>query len=260
MKKNVLPLAAALVLFCGVPFFAAAQTTEEQIETGRFGTEEPIAAETGGGDNIHNNRWLFLGLRLGPSLRFYTPSGDTAFTGGDTYGPSLEAGLLADVRIVPLFSIQAEAVFTWDKASVWEYTLNAAGDDLDRYTRTFQGFSLQFPLIAKLNFYPGKFRISPFFGSYFVLPLGQMETGSPYDADESFNYSVSPPFGLLGGFSIAYPLGPGMIFADLRYAADLGKPDLRDSGGMETYRRHMVSMSMGFEFGFFQKRQRGSSK
>jgi hypothetical protein len=260
MKRNVWLLSAALVLFCGVPFFSAAQTVEE-IETGRFGAEEPVSAETGdAGSNVHNTRWLFLGLRVGPSLRFYTPSGDTAFTGGDTYEPSLDVGVLADVRIVPLFSIQAEAVFTWDKAPIWLYAYDATGNDTYRYTRTLQGVSLQFPLTAKLNFYPGKFRISPFFGPYLNLPLGKMKVSSSYNEDESFTYSVSPPLGLLGGISIAYPLGPGTIFADLRYAADLGKPDLRDSGGMETYRRHMVSLSMGFEFGFFQKRQRGSSK
>jgi hypothetical protein len=259
MRKNVC-LPAALFFFWAVSFVVSAQTTDEEKETGRFGAEEPAIGETAPAPNIHKGKWLFLGARLGPSLRVYTPSGDTAFTGGDTFSPSLEAGVHADLRITPLFGVQAEAVFTWDDASVWQYALNAAGNDLDRYTRDFHSFSLQFPLTARLNFYPGKFRVSPFFGGYVVLPLGMMETGSVRDANESFSYDISPPVGLLGGLNVAYPLKTGAIFADLRYAADLGEPDLSEGGGMETYRRSMMSLSLGFEFGFFPKSEGERSK
>jgi hypothetical protein len=124
---------------------------------------------------------------------------------------------------------------------------------LNRYTQRFKGISLQFPLLMKLNFYPGKFRISPFFGGYVFLPLGDMKTGGGSEEDKSFSYSVSPPFGLLGGVSAAFPLGPGLIFADLRYAADLEEPELQGGGGIETYRRHMMSLSVGYEFGLFKK-------
>jgi hypothetical protein len=112
--------------------------------------------------------------------------------------------------------------------------------------------------MAKLNFHPGKFRVSPFLGGYVIAPLGEMKTGSPYDEDESFSYSLSPPMGLLGGLSIAYPLQRGILFADIRYTVDLGEPDLSGSGGMKTYRRRGVSLSLGFEFGLFQKK--GGSK
>jgi hypothetical protein len=165
----------------------------------------------------------------------------------------VDAGLQVNLLIVPLFSIQAEAVFTRDRASVWQYALNSAGNDLSPYTRQFTGFSLQFPFIAKLNFYPGKFRISPFFGGYALLPLGKMKTDSPIDTEESFSYSLSPPLGLLGGVSAGFPLGPGMIFADIRYATDLTEPELKGDEG-PSYRRHMVTLSFGYEFGLFKKR------
>jgi hypothetical protein len=254
MKKKILPLAAVFLLFSMAPFFAAAQTTEERIETGRFGAEEPVNEEAEpGSSKTHKNNRFFLGARTGPALGIYTPSGDTAFTGGDTYNGSLSVGLQASLQIVPAFSIQAEAVFTWDKASKWQYTFNPDRVDLDRYTRTFSGFSLQFPIMAKLNFYPGKFRISPFFGAYILLPIGEMKTGSPIDEEESVPYSHSPPLGLLGGLSAGFPLGPGMIFADLRYAADLAEPELKGGREIDTYRRHNMILSFGYEFGFFGK-------
>jgi hypothetical protein len=151
-------------------------------------------------------------------------------------------------------------VFTWDNASVWQYALNDAGNDLDRYTRHFQSFSFQFPITARLNFYPGKFRVSPFLGGYVAVPLGKMKTGTPNDEDVSFSYTISPPVGLLGGLSVAYPLKPGVIFADFRYAADLWEPDLSGGEGIETYRRRAATLSLGFEFGFFPKKGRRGSK
>jgi hypothetical protein len=272
MKKRLLPLAAVFLLFSMAPFFAAAQTTEERIETGRLGAQDRVPGETDSAsrkpaaeDTAHSgasykNRWLFLGARVGPSLRIYTPSGDTAFTGGDAYNASLEAGIHASLQIVSFFSVQAEVIFTWDNASVWQYALNSNGIDLDRYTRRFTGFSLQFPLMAKLDFYPGKFRVSPFFGGYFLLPLGEMKTSSPQDEEKSLAYSVSPPLGLLGGIGVAFPAGPGMLFADVRYSADIAEPDLKDSGGISTYRRHGAALSFGYEFGLFKKGKTGNIK
>jgi hypothetical protein len=252
--KKMLPATLALLLFCLAPFFAAAQTTEERIDSGRFGADEPPAEDAGSGNGkTYTNQWLFLGARLGPSLRMYTPSEDTVNTGGDTYGFAMDLGLEASVQIIPLLSIQAEMVFTWDNASVWQYYYNS-NNELDRYTRQFTGFSLQFPFVARLNFYPGKWRVSPFFGAYAIVPLGDLAVSSSRDDDESFSYSYSPPLGLLGGISAGFPLGPGAIFADLRYTADLGELSLDSGNGIDTYRRNMASLSIGYEFGFFKKR------
>jgi hypothetical protein len=254
MKIRILPLATVLLFFCLAPFYVAAQETEERIESGRFGAEEPpVADEPPSSDKTYKTQWLFLGARLGPSLRIYTPHGDTPFTGGDTPGVSLDVGLQASVQIAPVFSVQAEMVFTWDNAPVWSYFYVPARDDVDRYTRQFTSFSLQFPLVAKLNFYPGAFRVSPFFGGYVLLPLGDMKVDSDKDAEKNYAYSISPPLGLLGGIAASLPVGSGMLFADIRYAGDLGEPKLQNSGGLSTYRRNMLSLSIGYEFGFFKK-------
>jgi hypothetical protein len=253
MKKKILPLAAVFLLFSMAPFFAAAQTREERIETGRFGAEEPDAGNASGEDIPYKNRWLHLGFRAGPSLGIYIPEGDTAFTGGDSFGASFSAGFQASVEVVPLFSVQAEAVFTWDNGSRWEYEFVPGDDDIISYQKRFSGYSLQFPLLAKLNFYPGKLRISPFLGAYVIVPLGKMEEDD-LAAGDSYAYSYSVPLGLLGGLSVGFPLGPGMIFADIRYTADLSNPELRDSGEMKTYVRNAAALSLGYEFALFKKR------
>jgi hypothetical protein len=258
MKKNILSLVTTLLFFGATPFFAAAQTSEERIESGRFGAEEPADGEAGSGAKTYKNHWLFLGARLGPSLRIYTSSDDTAFTGGDTYNPSLDMGFQASLQIFPFFSVQAEMIFTWDNASVWVYDLNPNQVDVDRHTRKFTGFSLQFPITAKLNFYPGKFRVSPFLGFSLLAPLGKMTINDPQTGEESYSYSFSPPLGILGGISAAFPMGPGMIFVDLRYSADFGSS--KAEGGGDSYRRGSVALCVGYEWGFFNKQQAGNIK
>jgi hypothetical protein len=258
MKKKLLPLAAVFLLFTLAPFFAVAQTSGERVETGRFGAGEPVATNTAPADDgPYGNRWLYLGLRAGPSLGIYIPSDDTAFTGGDSYGISLNTAIQATVDIVPFFSLQGEVIFAWDHGSLWQYEFLNNDDDLTSYQQKFKTLSLQFPLLAKLNFYPGKFRVSPFLGAYAILPLGDIETAR-HGETSSHGYSYSLPLGLLGGFSVEFPLGPGLIFADLRYSADLGSPELRD-GDMETYIRHTAALSLGYEFGFFKKGQKTGS-
>jgi hypothetical protein len=251
MKKYVCCLFPSLVLLCVFPFFAAAQTSGERIETGRLGAADPEAEAAPSADGgAYGNRWLYLGLRAGPSLGIYIPSDDTAFTGGDSYGPSLNTAVQATVEIVPLFSVQAEALFTWDHGSLWQYEF--INNVTDRYQYTFTTLSLQFPLLAKLNFYPGKFRVSPFLGAYVIVPLGTIKTAH-HNETASYDYAYSPPLGLLGGLSVEFPLGPGLIFADLRYSADLGEIELQ-GGNMETYTRHTAALSLGYEFGLFKKR------
>jgi hypothetical protein len=216
-----------------------------------LGAADPEAEAAPPADGgAYGNRWLHLGLRAGPSLGIYIPGDDTAFTGGDSYGASLNTAVQATVEIVPFFSVQAEAVFTWDNGSLWRYEF--IDNVHDRYQYKFKTLSFQFPLLAKLNFYPGKFRISPFLGAYLIVPLGEIETAR-HNETESYAYSYSPPLGALGGLSLEFPLGPGLIFADLRYFADLGSPELRD-GNMETYTRHTAALSLGYEFGLFRKR------
>jgi hypothetical protein len=243
-------LLPVLLLCCLFPPLAPAQIREERIETGRFGAEEPEPSPAAPDEADHYLKWLYLGLRSGPSLRLYTPAGAPPYTGGDTQSLSLDTAFQVSLQVLPFLSIQGEAVFTWDKASVWSYHFNA-NREIDRYTQDYSSLSLQFPLMVKLNLYPGNFRVSPFFGAYCLLPLGEIENTNSLDDRRQTVSSDSPPFGLLGGLNGALKLGPGSVFADLRYTADLG---LAAAGGIETYRRSMVSLTFGYELGFFTKK------
>jgi hypothetical protein len=258
MNRHFRHKAAVLIaLFFLFPFFAAAQTrTEEEIDTGRFGAEEPEPAEAGPREETDlTTHWLYLGLRAGPSFRFYTPAGDTPFTGGDTFAPSLDLALQANARLLSFLSVQAELVFTWDNASCWAY-YRRLPHEITRYTKDYLSASLQIPLTVQANLYPGKFKVSPFFGLYVLAPLGDMRaTSSLNSGEQSFSYAYSPPLGLLGGLNVALKAGSGLFFGDLRYAADLGEA-VPDGGDMLQYRRAMVSLTLGYEWGFFTKKEK----
>jgi hypothetical protein len=244
--------AALLFLFCMLPWFTAAQTrTEEEVSTGRFGAEEPEDPGTAAEKGL-DTEWLYLGLRTGPSFRFYTPADDTRFTGGDTSAVSIDLAFQVNVKVLSFLSIQAEMVFTWDSVSLWAYS---SGSMADRYTRDYTGFSLQFPLIVQFDFYPGRFRISPFLGTYFLVPLGKLQTGNSLNGEsQSLNYKFSPPVGFLGGLNGAVKFGPGAVIADIRYAADLGNLEAAE-GKIQEFKRGMISLTVGYEFGFFTKKR-----
>ncbi|MDR1617503.1 MAG: hypothetical protein LBS06_00460, partial [Treponema sp.] len=223
-----------------------------EVDTGRFGAEEPEDSGAVPEEDI-NDKWLRLGLRLGPSLRFYTPSDDTPYTGGDTYAVSMDLALQANLRLLSFLSIQAEAIFTWDNASFWAYH---TGTDRLRhsYTNDYTAFSLQFPLLVKFDFYPGKFKISPFFGGYYLAPLGNLKASDSLNGgNRSLSWRVTPPLGLLAGLSGTRKMGPGAIIADLRYAADLGVLEA-GNGGIEEFRRGTISLTVGYEMGFFTRK------
>jgi hypothetical protein len=237
-----------LLLLCLFSPLAAQTRTEEWVETGRFGTEEieETGADTKGGIN---DRWLRLGLRAGPSLRFYTPSRDTRYTGGDTRAAALDLAFQASLRVLSFLSVQAEAVFTWDNASLWAYEPGVV-----RYTKDYTAFSLQFPVLVKFDFYPGKFNLSPFLGLYYLAPLGRLEVSNSLDNEtSSLSYRASPPLGFLGGLSGSMKLGPGAVIADLRYGADFGGIKAKD-GSTEEFRRSMISLTLGYELGFFTRK------
>ncbi|MDR0731221.1 MAG: hypothetical protein LBF63_06090 [Treponema sp.] len=259
MKRHPRRKAAApvlLLLFCLFPRLAAAQTrTEEVIDRGRFGAEEPEPPDaiTGAEETGLFTHWLYLGLRTGPSFRFYTPAGDTPYTGGDTFAPSLDLAVQANVRLLSFLSVQGEIIFTWDNASCWAY-YRRTPSETTRYTRDYTSFSLQIPLTVQADLYPGKFKVSPFFGFYLLAPLGDMQAADSLGSGEhSYSYAYSPPLGLLGGLNVAYKLGPGLLFGDFRYNADLGEAR-PDRGEIQQYRRSMVSFTLGYQWGFVTKK------
>jgi hypothetical protein len=258
MRKNprwkaVVPL---LVLLCCLFAPCVAAQTRTDVDTGRFGAEEPELQDAAPRvDPDFFSHRLYLGLRAGPSFRFYTPAKDTPYTGGDTFAPSMDIAFQANLRLLSFLSVQAEIVVTWDNASCWAY--DRQGNEMERYTRDYTTGSLQFPFTVHADLYPGKFKLSPFAGIYLLAPLGELRaTDSRGSGTQTDTYVFSPPLGFLGGASLALKMGSGIFFGDLRYMADLGEPKPGHTAIL-SYRRTMVSLTLGYGWAFLAAKGAG---
>ncbi|MDR1353054.1 MAG: PorT family protein [Treponema sp.] len=200
------------------------------------------------------DKLLAAGIRSGVSQRWYTASGETA---PGAHALNFEGGIFLSVRLNSLFSIQAEADFTFDNL-VYRGVTNAGGEG--PYDPVFENekytiYSLMFPLLFKANFRFGNFRVAPLAGIYAFLPFGEASyRKNPAGEEDSFSHSVSVPLGYTAGFEAAMKFGPGSLVADIRYAGDFTATTIKDAAGTPpddiSYKRRMLSFTLGYAFGF----------
>jgi hypothetical protein len=196
--------------------------------------------------------FFVLGFRFGPSQRWYTdPDEETP----GAWALDLEGGLSGAFRLNAFLAFQAEILFT---ADTLVYRGLDPGPTPDLYImpnekHTF--FSLMFPLLFRVNFRPGPFKISPLAGFYATVPLGQSQYERSTGEDSSYDWSFSVPLGFTVGIEAALSKGPGAIFAGLRYAGDFGDIEIEDGRDI-TVRRNMISLYVGYEFGFFDRNKK----
>jgi hypothetical protein len=60
-------------------------------------------------------------------------------------------------------------------------------------------------------------------------------------------YSYTVPLGVTAGADLGMHLGPGLLFLDIRYSLDFGTNESDNS--IATFRRNMVSFSLGYKYG-----------
>jgi hypothetical protein len=198
-------------------------------------------------------KWLYLGLRAGPSFGFYQRPIREPFVEqqADNYY-NINAAVQASAELLSFLAIQTEMVFTRDYAPFVSYQIvspPSGGNMLELEAAPFVSWSMMIPLSLKLTIRKPKYFAAVLGGAYLTLPLGEMWNESPGDG---FKYSVKPPFGITAGINSGVKAGPGYIFLDIRWNADLGET-VKDSGEA-IYKRGMVSLSLGYEIGFFTKK------
>jgi hypothetical protein len=193
------------------------------------------------------NRRFYLGLRGGGFLNSTMPQTSGNYEGGVSQGFSGEGAVVAEFRIFRFLSIQAEGIFMYD---TFKAAKKISKDNrITRATDIFNSMSLMFPLLIKAPLEVGKFTLSPFVGAYYTLPLGLMTIipGNSDDVRGSYNYTMDIPWGISLGIDAGFPLGPGEIFAGLRFDRNLGLTKVRTQDRME-YSRYRIGLSLGYKF------------
>ncbi|MFP3042121.1 PorT family protein [Treponema primitia] len=208
--------------------------------------------------------WLYIGTRLGGSMHSYEPGG---YFGND--GISLEDAGVFDIALqvsfqpIDFFAIQTELLFTKDHTSVTDtgYILSGGYYYNVRITETFDMSILTIPVLAKFIYEPGKFYISGLAGIYFNIPLDKAKLTADitfidynYSASDSENFSfqTSPGFMIGGIFGVKF--GPGVLFTDIRYAADFNDTKIEfDEQTSSVFKRNALHFSLGYEIGIIKK-------
>jgi hypothetical protein len=201
---------------------------------------------------------ITAGVRSGISQRWYTEPEKIA---PGAQALNFEGGLFVSVFLNSLLSFQAEMNFTFDNL-VYRGIDRTGGEGEsgpvyvyanEKYT----AYSLTFPLLAKVNFRPGNFRLAPFAGIYAFVPLGEALYRRNPGGTDSFSWSAAAPLGYIAGLETAMKLGPGLLIGDIRYSGDFGAITIDKGNGEDTaYRRGGISFTLGYAFGFIDIRKR----
>jgi hypothetical protein len=185
-----------------------------------------------------------LGARIGGGPNFYKSElGNINFSG---YSVSvsmegafgLNAAAQMAVQFNDFFALQGELMYTADEAK-----LSALGVEAG----TAKAHSLLIPVLVKAGTRQGNFSFAGLGGIYFSVPLGKMELALNGGYGVEW-IQLESPLGFMVGGCAGMLLGPGSLFADLRYAGDLGKTKGKIYGATaDLFTRSKFLITIGYE-------------
>jgi hypothetical protein len=222
----------------------------EEMYTWRIGSILAPTVPEGSGESLANwqrrERRFFAGFRGGVS---YTESYfqlTPGYVPGRSSGISVEGGLALELRLFRFLSFQAEGDFLYESFE----SPGVVAEGEQRFVDTFSVMSLMFPVVVKASLGFGRFTLAPYAGAYYTLSLGDAEKQSGVSGEtESIAVKLPLPWGFTAGLDLGFMLGPGELFADLRYGKDFGATVMGDGDG-PLYSRDRVSICFGYKYGF----------
>ncbi|MDR1107864.1 MAG: hypothetical protein LBL19_02395 [Spirochaetaceae bacterium] len=200
---------------------------------------------------------LRVGLRGGFSYNIYNAYMSAGgYEAGQSQGFSGQGAVLLEYRIFPFLALQGEAAFAYDTFVAAKIITQQSA--YLRSTDRFRTISLMFPLLLKIPIRIGSFILAPFGGIYYALPLGDMQITDSEKKSYSQYYAISPPLGLIWGADVALRLGPGDLFADLRFNKDIGMSVVKGGQGLQ-YSRSRFALSVGYKLFVLGRVKKSSS-
>jgi hypothetical protein len=200
-------------------------------------------------DKSVSTRRLYLGLRGGASLNTYRSQASGDYVSGISQDLGAEAALMLEFRVFRFLSFQGEAIFDYDMFDLGR-SISTQNDHItDRFTAMF----LRFPLLIKLPLGTGASIPAIFAGASFIMPLGKMNIRYDDETTASSEVGITLPVSIVAGIELSFSLGPGEIFAQLRYEQDLGDTFMPEKKGGR-YVRSEVGLSLGYKFILWPRR------
>ena len=204
----------------------------------------------------YNSNWLYVGGRICGALHFYQ------FFDSDIDNKlSLDFAFQMTISIVDNFGIQTELLYTSEEVkytangniTIGGYTHPAVID----FKQTVHNFII--PILARATYDIGIFNIAGIFGPYFTIPIGKLDhesevkylgTSSTYSNSQDIKMS----FGLMVGINFGVRIGPGILFADIRYGIDNNAIETTIQGKSNPgWHRKILPFSIGYQIGLLKK-------
>ena len=172
-------------------------------------------------------KWIYLGMRLGGSMRTYTDFSDgyPPFNRSEVIlYDNFSVSVHANIQMLSFLGLQLEAVYT---TILNDYPVET--------------WSLMFPCMLRGSYRRGTMVIAGMGGIYMNIT----------DKDSEFHLPA-PHLGVTGGILFGNKVGPGYIFLDMRLSSDLKDSYHVDNNDI-TMRRNIVGVGIGYEVGLFAK-------
>jgi hypothetical protein len=205
------------------------------------------------GEEAWKNKRFYMGLRPGASLHLYETEGGAYSGGSAKNNASFDFAAQFAVQFNRFIAVQTEVMASADSAGVSRSEQETDGSGAVLYTYdtlyAFNSRSLLIPLLIKPTIRPGIYSFSLFGGIYFSVPLGKMDYSDSFSGDKGSS-AVGPELGWEVGGSAGIKVGPGVLFADLRFLKDFDATKIQSGGKIiEVYKRAMAAFSLGYEIG-----------
>jgi len=191
------------------------------------------------------NRLLYVGLRLGGNVQIFDPLLDSGTVFGnaeylDFYFRNLSAAVHLNLQLLGFqfsrFPLNPIAMFLGLQFE------GIATKDFDN-----SAFSLMMPALFRMTVRGGTSSFSLLAGAYMFSLLWED------DPSIQFSSSIGPfdGWGFTAGLGMGSRVGPGNIFVDMRWSNDM----FRSIMAWGDFRRSMISVSVGYDLGFINRRR-----
>lgn len=207
---------------------------------------------------------LFGQVNFGVGVRGYIgiPAGTTLSS--DMFNSSYDVALMEGVGFGAAASVQImqDGMKGFGVNLELGYAHNEIGWVYSRQKYSMKGklsySSFDIPLLVGYTFAKGNFRVTPHIGPYASIPIGDLSFDVERVESESkllsekttttdLEMSSKFLFGAMGGVSIGYKVGNGLVNFDARYMADFPKIKV-DNGksGMSVLSRRKVTVGLSY--------------
>ena len=195
--------------------------------------------------------WLYAGLRMGSSLRFYTRDTAAPFVEKDVFHwYNINFAIHASYNFWRFLSVQGDLIISNEYAPFRVF--ETATGSLVVSDASFNTMSLMLPVTLKASLRKEPlFSASVLAGIYLAFPMSNMQNEHQGD---SFPYMFTPPLGYTLGINMGFKAGPGYVFIDIRWAQDFGQA-VRADNSDPLFGRSMLVLALGYEKGFFPKKK-----